>query len=47
MWRFIEKHPDFQHEPETPSLERERQLANKRMYLLWEKQFFGINEVGK
>lgn len=41
----MEKHPDFQREPETPSLERTRELANKRHHLLWEQKFFGIEEV--
>lgn len=41
----MEKHPDFQREPETPNLERTRELANKRHHLLWEQKFFGIEMV--
>lgn len=42
----MERHPDFQREPEAPGLERTRELANKRQHLLWEQQFYGVNEVG-
>lgn len=41
----MEKHPDFQREPEAPNLERTRELANKRHHLLWEQKFFDVNEV--
>ncbi|XP_030377021.1 peroxisomal acyl-coenzyme A oxidase 3 isoform X2 [Scaptodrosophila lebanonensis] len=44
VWQWMEQHPDFQREPEVPSLERTRQLANKRHHLLWEQNFFGVNE---
>ncbi|KAH8400533.1 hypothetical protein KR222_003328, partial [Zaprionus bogoriensis] len=44
IWQWMEKHPDFQREPETPNLERTRELANKRHHLLWEQKFFGIEE---
>lgn len=43
----MEKHPDFQREPEAPSLERTRELANKRHHLLWEQKFFDVNEVSE
>lgn len=44
LWNYMEKHADFQREPETPSLERQRQLANKRQHLLYSQQFYGLNE---
>ncbi|XP_065357316.1 peroxisomal acyl-coenzyme A oxidase 3 isoform X2 [Calliphora vicina] len=44
IWNFMEKHADFQREPETPSLERQRQLANKRQHLMYSQQFYGLNE---
>lgn len=40
----MEKHPDFQREPESLSLERQRQLANKRQHLLYNKSFYGLAE---
>ena len=42
----MEQHPDFQHEEGTQTLERTRQLANKRGQIIWDQQFYGINEVG-
>ncbi|KAM7352384.1 acyl-CoA oxidase 3 isoform 2-T2 [Cochliomyia hominivorax] len=44
IWKFMEKHPDFQREPETPSLEDQRQLANKRQHIMYSQQFYGFNE---
>ncbi|KAH8381153.1 hypothetical protein KR200_005982 [Drosophila serrata] len=44
VWQWMERHPDFQREPEAPGLERTRELANKRQHLLWEQQFYGVNE---
>ncbi|XP_017860107.1 PREDICTED: peroxisomal acyl-coenzyme A oxidase 3 isoform X1 [Drosophila arizonae] len=44
IWQWMEKHPDFQREPEAPNLERTRELANKRHHLLWEQKFFDVNE---
>uniref|UniRef100_A0A0A1XQ08 Acyl-coenzyme A oxidase n=1 Tax=Zeugodacus cucurbitae TaxID=28588 RepID=A0A0A1XQ08_ZEUCU len=44
IWNFMEKHPDFQRELETPSLDRQRQVANKRGQLLWDKQFYGLSD---
>uniref|UniRef100_A0A034VTC7 Acyl-coenzyme A oxidase n=2 Tax=Bactrocera dorsalis TaxID=27457 RepID=A0A034VTC7_BACDO len=44
MWNFMEKHPDFQHDLETPSMDRQRQLANKRGHLISDKQFYGLGE---
>ncbi|KAH8240830.1 hypothetical protein KR026_005838 [Drosophila bipectinata] len=44
VWQWMERHPDYQREPEAPSLERTRELANKRQHLLWEQQFYGVNE---
>ncbi|CAD6997502.1 unnamed protein product [Ceratitis capitata] len=40
----MEKHPDFQHDLETPTLERQRQQANKRCQLLWDQQFYGLHD---
>lgn len=45
VWQWMERHPDYQREPEVPNLERVRELANKRQHLLWEQQFYGVNEV--
>uniref|UniRef100_A0A034VQQ9 Peroxisomal acyl-coenzyme A oxidase 3 n=1 Tax=Bactrocera dorsalis TaxID=27457 RepID=A0A034VQQ9_BACDO len=47
MWNFMEKHPDFQHDLETPSMDRQRQLANKRGHLISDKQFYGLGEVNE
>ncbi|XP_068150994.1 peroxisomal acyl-coenzyme A oxidase 3 isoform X1 [Drosophila tropicalis] len=44
IWQWMEQHPDYQREPELPSLERTRELANKRHHLLWEQKFFDVNE---
>ncbi|XP_032591643.1 peroxisomal acyl-coenzyme A oxidase 3 isoform X2 [Drosophila grimshawi] len=44
VWQWMEEHPDFQREPEAPSLERTRELANKRHHLIWEQRFFGVDE---
>uniref|UniRef100_W8BZ96 Acyl-coenzyme A oxidase n=1 Tax=Ceratitis capitata TaxID=7213 RepID=W8BZ96_CERCA len=44
VWNFMEKHPDFQHDLETPTLERQRQQANKRCQLLWDQQFYGLHD---
>ncbi|ALC37996.1 CG9527 [Drosophila busckii] len=44
VWQWMEQHPEFQHEPESLSLERTRELANKRHHLLWEQKFFDIVE---
>ncbi|KAH8375702.1 hypothetical protein KR009_002628 [Drosophila setifemur] len=44
VWQWMERHPDYQREPESPSMERVRELANKRQHLLWEQQFYGVNE---
>ncbi|XP_013101539.2 peroxisomal acyl-coenzyme A oxidase 3 [Stomoxys calcitrans] len=44
IWNFMEKHADFQREPETPSLERQRQLANKRQHILYHQNFYGLAE---
>uniref|UniRef100_T1PES3 Acyl-coenzyme A oxidase n=1 Tax=Musca domestica TaxID=7370 RepID=T1PES3_MUSDO len=44
IWQFMEKQEDFQREPETPSLERQRQLANKRQHLLYHQNFYGLAE---
>ncbi|KAH8263459.1 hypothetical protein KR044_009283 [Drosophila immigrans] len=44
VWQWMEKHPDFQREPEEASLERTRELANKRHHLLWEQKFFDIDQ---
>ncbi|XP_060666690.1 peroxisomal acyl-coenzyme A oxidase 3 isoform X1 [Drosophila nasuta] len=44
VWQWMEKHPDFQREPEAASLERTRELANKRHHLLWEQKFFEIEQ---
>ncbi|XP_053959665.1 peroxisomal acyl-coenzyme A oxidase 3 isoform X2 [Anastrepha ludens] len=44
IWSFLEKHPDFQHDLETPSLEHQRQMANKRCQLLWDQQFYGLSD---
>ncbi|XP_017476850.1 PREDICTED: peroxisomal acyl-coenzyme A oxidase 3 isoform X2 [Rhagoletis zephyria] len=44
IWQFMEKHPDFQHGIETPSLDRQRELANRRCQLLWEQQFYGLSD---
>jgi len=41
----MEQHPDYQREPGS-DLERTREMANKRQHLLWEQQFYGVNEVG-
>ncbi|XP_016946144.1 peroxisomal acyl-coenzyme A oxidase 3 isoform X7 [Drosophila biarmipes] len=43
VWQWMEQHPDFQREPEVSSLERIRELANKRQHL-WQQQFYGANE---
>ncbi|XP_075150124.1 acyl-CoA oxidase 3 isoform X2 [Haematobia irritans] len=40
----MERHADFQREPETPSLERQRQLANKRQHILYHQNFYGLAE---
>ncbi|XP_015037004.1 peroxisomal acyl-coenzyme A oxidase 3 isoform X2 [Drosophila miranda] len=44
VWQWMEQHPDYQREPEVATLERTRELANKRQHLLWEQHFFGVNE---
>ncbi|XP_034471539.1 peroxisomal acyl-coenzyme A oxidase 3 isoform X1 [Drosophila innubila] len=44
VWQWMEKHPDFQREPEAPNLERTREVANKRHHLLWEQKFFDIDQ---
>uniref|UniRef100_A0A1L8EG58 Acyl-coenzyme A oxidase n=2 Tax=Haematobia irritans TaxID=7368 RepID=A0A1L8EG58_HAEIR len=44
IWKFMERHADFQREPETPSLERQRQLANKRQHILYHQNFYGLAE---
>ncbi|XP_017065677.1 peroxisomal acyl-coenzyme A oxidase 3 [Drosophila eugracilis] len=44
VWQWMEKHPDFQREPEWSNLERVREMANKRQHLLWEQQFYGVND---
>ncbi|XP_037959997.1 peroxisomal acyl-coenzyme A oxidase 3 [Teleopsis dalmanni] len=44
IWNFMEKHPDFQHSTETLDLEQTRQLANKRMFVLWKQEFYTVNE---
>ncbi|XP_055849035.1 peroxisomal acyl-coenzyme A oxidase 3-like isoform X2 [Episyrphus balteatus] len=44
MWRYMESHPDFEHELETPSLDRQRQLSNKRKDLIWSQHFYTVND---
>ncbi|XP_022234791.1 peroxisomal acyl-coenzyme A oxidase 3 isoform X1 [Drosophila obscura] len=44
VWQWMEQHPDYQREPEVATLERTREMANKRQHLLWEQHFFGVNE---
>ncbi|XP_050318697.1 peroxisomal acyl-coenzyme A oxidase 3 isoform X1 [Bactrocera neohumeralis] len=44
IWNFMEKHPDFQHDLESPTMDRQRQLANKRGQLICDKQFYGLGE---
>ncbi|KQS70618.1 peroxisomal acyl-coenzyme A oxidase 3 isoform X1 [Drosophila erecta] len=43
VWQWMEQHPDYQRESGT-DLERTREMANKRQHLLWEQQFYGVNE---
>ncbi|KMY88516.1 peroxisomal acyl-coenzyme A oxidase 3 isoform X1 [Drosophila simulans] len=43
VWQWMEQHPDYQREPGS-DLERTREMANKRQHLLWEQQFYGVNE---
>lgn len=41
----MEQHPDFQHDTSTlHDLDSNRRLATKRMHLLYEQQFFGLQE---
>ncbi|XP_037959944.1 peroxisomal acyl-coenzyme A oxidase 3-like isoform X2 [Teleopsis dalmanni] len=44
VWRFMQRHPDFQHEVETPSLDFQREMANKRVQIIWHQQFYSIEE---
>ncbi|XP_055923982.1 peroxisomal acyl-coenzyme A oxidase 3 isoform X2 [Eupeodes corollae] len=44
IWNYMESHPDFQHDQETPSLDRQRQLANKRTARIWSQSFFTLND---
>lgn len=44
IWKYMEQNPDFQREPETPTLEQQRQLANKRQHLLYHQNFYGLAE---
>lgn len=40
IWKYMESHPDFQHELETPNLDRQRQLSNKRKTQMWSQHFY-------
>ncbi|XP_067620286.1 peroxisomal acyl-coenzyme A oxidase 3 isoform X2 [Eurosta solidaginis] len=44
IWNFMEKHPDFQHSIETPPLDYQRRMANRRCQLLWNQQFYGLSD---
>lgn len=44
IWKFIESHPEFQHNQETLSLDRQRQVSNKRKNFLWNQHFYTAND---
>uniref|UniRef100_A0A1A9X084 Acyl-coenzyme A oxidase n=1 Tax=Glossina brevipalpis TaxID=37001 RepID=A0A1A9X084_9MUSC len=47
VWQFMTKHDDFQHDIETASLDRIRQLANKRNQILRLAKLYNVNEYLK
>ncbi|KAL9923819.1 acyl-CoA oxidase 3 isoform 1-T1 [Glossina fuscipes fuscipes] len=44
IWQFMENHADFQHEIETPTLDRMRQIASKRSKVLHSAELYGFKE---
>lgn len=41
----MERHPDFQHDNGTPSLEHVRRMANKRAQIIWQEKFYSLEDV--
>lgn len=44
IWTYMESHPDFQHEQESPALDQQRQISNKRKNLIWSQHFYTAND---
>jgi acyl-CoA oxidase len=44
VWNFVQKHPLFARTHETLPLDEQRHLATKKMFVLFNERFYGIEE---
>ncbi|XP_073943629.1 acyl-CoA oxidase 3 [Choristoneura fumiferana] len=45
VWSFMESHPLFKHQEATPTLDEQRQIATKRMYVIHNVDFVPLEEI--
>ena len=45
VWSFMEQHPEFSRSPKELSLDELRHEATRRMLLVFNEKFFGIEQV--
>ncbi|XP_047988206.1 peroxisomal acyl-coenzyme A oxidase 3 [Leguminivora glycinivorella] len=45
IWKFMEEHPLFKHSEATPSLDEQRHLATKRMYVIHNADLVPLEEI--